>query len=109
MYLLKENGVLVYSTCTITLAENEGIVSWALKRFKNLKLLKAEPYLGENGLIGTDLTEHERGCVQRFGPNSNNRFCWIFYCQVYKKLILANLDNFDPLCLYRGRRHRRII
>lgn len=36
--LLKEGGVLVYSTCTITLQENEEQVAWALKTFPCLRL-----------------------------------------------------------------------
>ena len=30
---LKPGGILVYSTCTFAPEENEGVVSWALKRF----------------------------------------------------------------------------
>lgn len=69
VHLLKKNGYLVYSTCTITLAENEAIVAWALKTFDKLRLIKPEPYLGRPGLFGTTLSETERSCVQRFGPN----------------------------------------
>ncbi|MBN3307355.1 NSUN6 methyltransferase, partial [Amia calva] len=36
--LLKSGGVLVYSTCTVTLAENEEQVAWALKTFPCLTL-----------------------------------------------------------------------
>ncbi|XP_019789091.2 tRNA (cytosine(72)-C(5))-methyltransferase NSUN6 isoform X3 [Tursiops truncatus] len=36
--LLKPGGVLVYSTCTVTLAENEEQVAWALKTFPHLQL-----------------------------------------------------------------------
>ncbi|XP_073857255.1 tRNA (cytosine(72)-C(5))-methyltransferase NSUN6 isoform X5 [Macaca fascicularis] len=36
--LLKPEGVLVYSTCTITLAENEEQVAWALTKFPCLQL-----------------------------------------------------------------------
>lgn len=36
--LLKKGGVLVYSTCTVTLAENEEQVAWALKMFPCLTL-----------------------------------------------------------------------
>lgn len=68
--LLKKNGVLVYSTCTITLAENEGITAWALRKFPNLQLIKANPYIGDPGLKGTDLTEDQLKKVQRFGPRS---------------------------------------
>lgn len=36
--MLKKGGVLVYSTCTVTLAENEEQVFWALKTFPCLTL-----------------------------------------------------------------------
>ncbi|KAJ8940542.1 hypothetical protein NQ318_003385 [Aromia moschata] len=69
--LLKVNGTLVYSTCTITLAENEGMVAWALRTFKCLKLVKPSLRLGGPGWGGTSLTEQERNCVQRFGPDQD--------------------------------------
>ncbi|KAJ8961335.1 hypothetical protein NQ314_005946 [Rhamnusium bicolor] len=44
--LLKTHGTLVYSTCTITLAENEGMVAWALRTFKCLELVRPSLCLG---------------------------------------------------------------
>ena len=38
--LLKDGGVLVYSTCTITPQENEEQVAWALKSFPCVKLAR---------------------------------------------------------------------
>lgn len=38
--LLKTGGTLVYSTCTITLAENEKLVRWALDTFSCLELVQ---------------------------------------------------------------------
>ncbi len=38
--LLKEDGVLVYSTCTFLVEENESLVSWALKSFPDLQLAR---------------------------------------------------------------------
>ena len=35
---LKPNGIMVYSTCTLNLKENENILSWALENL-NLKML----------------------------------------------------------------------
>lgn len=43
---LKPNGTMVYSTCTLNLAENEQILEWALEQF-NLKLLNIELELRE--------------------------------------------------------------
>lgn len=35
IYSLKEGGVLVYSTCTFSPEENEGIINWVLNKFKD--------------------------------------------------------------------------
>ncbi|MCI9087077.1 MAG: RsmB/NOP family class I SAM-dependent RNA methyltransferase [Clostridia bacterium] len=43
---LMPNGIMVYSTCTLNLAENEQILEWALEQF-NLKLLNIELELRE--------------------------------------------------------------
>ena len=37
--LLRRGGVLVYSTCTVTLAENEEQVAWALLTYPCLSLV----------------------------------------------------------------------
>jgi len=58
----------VYSTCTVTVAENEGLVLWALQHFSDLELVPALPVLGGPGLKGSGLSEEQRQCVQKFGP-----------------------------------------
>lgn len=65
--LLKVGGVLVFSTCTIVENENEGIVSWALGKFPNLRLVDATPFYGGEGIEGCDLSDEDRRKVQRFG------------------------------------------
>jgi len=85
VHLLKVNGYLVYSTCTITLAENEGITAWALRTFDCLELKKAEPYLDGPGLSGSSLTDSQRNCVQRFGPEQETDSVGFFIALFFKK------------------------
>uniref|UniRef100_W5KT24 NOP2/Sun RNA methyltransferase 6 n=1 Tax=Astyanax mexicanus TaxID=7994 RepID=W5KT24_ASTMX len=68
VHLLKKGGVLVYSTCTVTLAENEEQVAWALKTFPCLTLEPQEPHLGSPGMLGAALSHDQRQLLQRFRP-----------------------------------------
>ncbi|CAH0555236.1 unnamed protein product [Brassicogethes aeneus] len=69
--LLKPNGTLVFSTCTITLAENEGLIAWALKNFSCLRLVHQKFHLGSHGWQGSALNEDQRRLVQRFDCTDN--------------------------------------
>lgn len=81
MKLLKTGGVLVYSTCTVTVAENEGIVAWALKNFPSLKLSSAsdvlasmdldETHHGSRGYSIDGLDDSQSQHLLRFGPESD--------------------------------------
>ncbi|XP_012384108.2 tRNA (cytosine(72)-C(5))-methyltransferase NSUN6 isoform X2 [Dasypus novemcinctus] len=66
--LLKPGGVLVYSTCTVTLAENEAQVAWALATLPCLQLQPQEPRVGGAGLAGAGLSLEQRQQLQRFHP-----------------------------------------
>lgn len=58
--LLKSKGVLVYSTCTVTSAENEEIVAWALKKFDDIELISADPLVGGPGWSNVGLNDEQR-------------------------------------------------
>lgn len=90
--MLKKGGVLVYSTCTVTLAENEEQVAWALRMFPCLSLqpqvsltgtkrdgghqiithcffnLPQEPHIGSEGMLGAGLSPEQLRLLQRFRP-----------------------------------------
>nr|XP_033787194.1 tRNA (cytosine(72)-C(5))-methyltransferase NSUN6 isoform X2 [Geotrypetes seraphini] len=67
--LLKPGGILVYSTCTITLSENEEQVAWALATFPCLQLESQEPHIGGEGMMGAGLSTEQLKLVQRFDPS----------------------------------------
>ncbi|XP_038188666.1 tRNA (cytosine(72)-C(5))-methyltransferase NSUN6 isoform X1 [Arvicola amphibius] len=67
--LLKPGGVLVYSTCTVTLAENEEQVAWALRTFPCLQLQPQEPQIGGEGMVGAGLSLEQLRQLQRFDPS----------------------------------------
>ncbi len=52
---LKEDGLLVYSTCTFSYEENEMVVDWVLKKFPEMKLILPELPTGfKNYISGLD-------------------------------------------------------
>ncbi|XP_047377000.1 tRNA (cytosine(72)-C(5))-methyltransferase NSUN6 isoform X1 [Sciurus carolinensis] len=67
--LLKPGGVLVYSTCTITLAENEEQVAWALATYPCLQLQSQKPQIGGEGMVGAGLSFEQLKQLQRFDPS----------------------------------------
>ncbi|XP_069111480.1 tRNA (cytosine(72)-C(5))-methyltransferase NSUN6-like isoform X2 [Argopecten irradians] len=69
--LLRPGGTLVYSTCTITLEENEELVSWALQKFPCLSLDTMEPHLGNKGRFCEGLSSEDRDKLQLFLPGSS--------------------------------------
>ncbi|NXX80324.1 NOP2 methyltransferase, partial [Urocolius indicus] len=68
--LLKPGGILVYSTCTITLSENEEQVAWALRTFPCLQLQPQEPHIGGEGMRGAGLSLDQLKLLQRFDPSA---------------------------------------
>ncbi|XP_065361101.1 tRNA (cytosine(72)-C(5))-methyltransferase NSUN6 [Calliphora vicina] len=69
--LLKSGGTLVYSTCTVNMAENEEMVVWALEKFPDLILQPATPVYGGPSWPCDGLSDANRSMLQRFGPADN--------------------------------------
>ncbi|XP_064614064.1 tRNA (cytosine(72)-C(5))-methyltransferase NSUN6-like [Liolophura sinensis] len=69
--LVKAGGVLVYSTCSLPIEENEGQVEWVLKSYPDLQLEQQTPYVGQPGLEGTKLSREQLQLLQRFDPGAS--------------------------------------
>jgi 16S rRNA C967 or C1407 C5-methylase (RsmB/RsmF family) len=68
--LLAPGGALVYSTCTLSPLENEGVVGWALATYGPRLSLEAAPppRHGRSGIPGHGLAVELCPLVQRFDP-----------------------------------------
>lgn len=62
---MRSKGILVYSTCSLTLEENEMIIERFLKLNPDFRLTKANPFLGIHGFRGLNL-------CQRLFPHVND-------------------------------------
>ncbi|OWF36336.1 putative methyltransferase NSUN6 [Mizuhopecten yessoensis] len=71
--LLRPGGTLVYSTCTITMEENEELVLWALQTFSCLSLATMEPHLGNKGRACAGLSGEDRDKLQLFLPGCDDQ------------------------------------
>ncbi|XP_015379373.1 PREDICTED: putative methyltransferase NSUN6 isoform X2 [Diuraphis noxia] len=52
--LVKPGGILVYSTCTITLEENEHNIAWVLEKFPQMELIAINSEIGSPGITSQD-------------------------------------------------------
>ena len=57
--ILKEGGSLVYSTCAISAAENDGVVSRLLKKYGS-RVIMDEPDFSESGILIGEKTQYGR-------------------------------------------------
>jgi 16S rRNA (cytosine967-C5)-methyltransferase len=74
---LKKGGFLVYSTCSVTIEENEEVIKSFLEGHPEFKLVEAKPKLGRQGLLGL-------GETQRLYPS-------IHFCEGF---FIAKLEKF---------------
>jgi NOL1/NOP2/sun family putative RNA methylase len=69
--VLKPNGVLVYSTCSLEPEENELVINWLLEKNSNIKLEEIDKNIGDHGLtnvFGRELNPEIAKC-KRLWPH----------------------------------------
>lgn len=69
--VLKVNGVLVYSTCSLEPEENEMNIDWLLKKYDNIRLEDTGLTIGDPGLteVFGEKLNHEIKKCRRFWPH----------------------------------------
>lgn len=73
--LLKVGGTIVYSTCSISICENEDVVGRILNEFGDvIELAPQSPFLGRSGWRSQShqLSDEQLSLVQRFVPIDND-------------------------------------
>ncbi|XP_025406933.1 putative methyltransferase NSUN6 isoform X2 [Sipha flava] len=84
--LLKPGGILVYSTCTITIEENEQNVAWVLEKYPQMELMAINSQVGSSGITQVGLSENNCELVRRFGPeNAKEDSIGFFIAKFHKK------------------------
>lgn len=87
--LLKPNGTLVYSTCTLAPEENEDVISWALNNFKDLKIeditLKENISNATNGLLKWKDKQFNNECSKSLRVKPNEYMEAFFVCKLKKQ------------------------
>ncbi len=73
MSVLKKDGILVYSTCSLEPEENEENINWVMDNF-NVKIEKIEAKIGSKGIVNvfSKQLRPEISRCKRFWPNLTN-------------------------------------
>jgi 16S rRNA C967 or C1407 C5-methylase (RsmB/RsmF family) len=72
--ILKKEGVLVYSTCSLEPEEDEAVVSWALEQFEDIELLEANIPIATNAATSFSGASYgeEVSKAKKFWPHITN-------------------------------------
>jgi methyltransferase NSUN6 len=112
VHVLAVGGEMVYSTCTLNPAENEGNVRWLLDRYPQMELTEQSPRLGGPGIEGKGfvpcsrtggrreeqwLHAHEAKRVQRFDVTTGLDTIAFFIAKLRKVASIPEEDGCVPI------------
>ena len=85
--VLKNNGEMVYSTCSLEPEENELVIDWVLKTYPEMKIQKIDLEMGEpaiNEVFGQKLNPDVK-LAKRLWPNKTKTQG--FFIAKFKKVV----------------------
>eukprot|EP00934_Nitzschia_sp_Nitz4_P003932 Nitzschia sp. Nitz4//scaffold70_size99833//65652//67279//NITZ4_004601-RA/size99833-snap-gene-0.149-mRNA-1//-1//CDS//3329557153//3922//frame0 len=84
--LLKPGGFMTYSTCTISILENERMIRHILNQYPCMELVEMDPCIGgQPGLPNVGLSDTERVKVRRFDPHNEEEDTMGFFLALLRK------------------------
>lgn len=100
--MLKPGGMMLYSTCTFSPEENEGIISYLLEECPDIHLVEALPSTEERNRLGLSFEGFDRGKPQWIenGPDELKRCIRLWPHKIQGEghfiALLAKDDESDP-------------
>ena len=80
---------MTYSTCTVRLPENEGMVRYILDSFRDIELVPLATSLGSPGSVGI-LSEEEASKVRFFDPTDLEHDTMGFFLAKLRRAIVSS-------------------
>ncbi|KAI9894913.1 MAG: rRNA (cytosine-C5-)-methyltransferase nop2 [Vezdaea aestivalis] len=70
----KTGGYIVYSTCSVTVEENEGVVAYALRKRPNIKIVDSGLVFGKEGFTSIEGKKFDQSIkmARRYYPHAHN-------------------------------------
>lgn len=112
VHVLAVGGEMVYSTCTLNPAENEGNVRFLLDRYPQMQLIGQSPRLGGPGIVGKGsvpcsrsggrreeewLTDDEAKLCQRFDTSTGLDSIAFFIAKLRKNASIPEEDGCEGI------------
>lgn len=106
-YALKKDGFLVYSTCTFSIEENEGVISKFLEKNKNFELCEIKTNLARPAVCNSQSKNLNLNFAKRITPLENGE--GHFFAKLQKKSLSDEDLNLKKVMPYKYKKESKAI